>query len=67
MTDLRRGPRSWLDSVLGICLTVLAAALALHVAVGFVQRDWPWLAGGFVVVMLVGTLAALLRSRRGGW
>lgn len=67
MTDLRRGPRSWLDSLLGICLTILAAAIALHAAVGLVERDWPWLAGGFAVVVLIGAVAALLRSRRRGW
>lgn len=63
----RSGPRSWLDSLLGACLTVLAAAVALRFAVGLVRRDWPWIIGGFAVVVLVVALVLFVRSRWGSW
>lgn len=64
MSDQRRGPRSWLDSLLGVCLTVLAAALALHFAMGLLQRDWPWIVGTFTVTALVWAGASWLRRDR---
>lgn len=61
MNELRRGPRAWLDSLLGICLTVLVAAFVLHLAVDFLRRDWPWIAGIGAAVAMV---AAWLTWRR---
>ena len=67
MNPGRGGPRSWLDALLGACLTVLAAAFVLHVAVGLVMHDWPWLVGIAAVVVLVLALVSFLRARQGGW
>lgn len=69
MSDYRGGPRAWLDQLLGICLTLLVAAVALHWAVDLVQRNLPWLVG-IAVVVTTGSVAVGLwrsRSRLGGW
>jgi hypothetical protein len=62
-----RGPRSLLDQLVGLCFTLLLAAIAVHVAVGLIEAVWPAL----VLILGVGALlavgAALLRRRDRGW
>ena len=61
-TDAREGamaetPSSLADKLLGWCLTVLLAALALKIAVDLISSIWPWLVVGLVVtgfIALVG-------------
>lgn len=60
-------PRSWLDGLLGLCLTLLLAAIAVHVAVRLIEAVWPAL----VLILGIGALlaagVALLRRGDRGW
>lgn len=60
-------PRSWLDRLLGLCLTLLVAVMALYAAVRLLQAILvPLLviAGG---VLVVSAVVCWWRSRRRGW
>ena len=63
----RGGPRSWVDSLLAVCLTLLAGAIALHIAVSFIAQDWPWLAGIALAGVVVAAVVMFIRSRQRGW
>lgn len=63
----RSGPRSWVDSLLAVCLTLLAGSIALHLAVSFIAQDWPWLAGIALAGVVVAAAVMLVRSRHRGW
>lgn len=55
---------SWLERLVGVCLGLLLAALALHLAVRLIESVWLVLVGiGVGVAALVGLVAAL----RGRW
>lgn len=60
-------PSSWLDRLLGACLTVLLGAVALFTAAHLIQAVWVTL----LVILGVGTFISLsllvLRSRRNNW
>lgn len=60
-------PGRWADYLLGFCLTLLLAALALHWAVCLIEDIWQPLA---IIVGLVTVGVALVtwqRRRSGGW
>lgn len=60
-------PRSWLDRVVGGCLSLLVGAAALYIAVRLIEAVWVVLLviiGGAVVVTL---LVAAWRARSRGW
>jgi hypothetical protein len=64
------GPSSWPGRAFGICLTLLAAAVALWWAVRLVEQVWlPLLAIGVGVGALVGLigLARWWHGRQSGW
>lgn len=63
----RGGPQSWIGQLLGICVSLLAAALVLHWAVGLVRSDWPWLVGIAAIVVSGLIAVAWWRTRRNGW
>lgn len=58
-------PNSLLDKLVGWCVAILLAAMALYGAVLLIQSIWPWLVIGLAVVgavILVGWL--VIRWRR---
>ena len=61
------GPGSWLDRVVGGCLSLLMAAAAVFIAVKLIEAVWTVL----LVIAGVGLFAlaavALLRARHRGW
>lgn len=61
------GPRSLLDQLVGLCFTLLLAAIAIHVAVQLIEAVWPAL----LVILGVGLLLVagmeMLRRRDRGW
>lgn len=60
-------PPSVLDRLVGACISLLVAALAIYVAVRLLESVWPVLVGvGFVVVVIIGLVAAV-RWRQQGW
>jgi CDP-diglyceride synthetase len=60
-------PRSWLDSLFGLCFTLLLAAIAVHVAVKLIEAVWPALLLILGVGALLVAAVALLRRRDRGW
>jgi hypothetical protein len=61
------GGRSPLDRLLGGCLMVLLAALALHVAADLILAVWVVLASAAGGLLLVGAAYLWWRDRSGGW
>ncbi|MBB1152465.1 hypothetical protein [Amycolatopsis dendrobii] len=61
------GPRNPVVWLLRVSLALLGASVALNVAVGFLQPVVPWLAGGFVIGLLIWCVAAYIRWRRSRW
>jgi uncharacterized protein YacL len=60
-------PPSLLGRLVGACISLLVAALAIYVAVHLLESVWPVLAViGFVVVVIIGLVAAV-RRRQQGW
>jgi hypothetical protein len=62
-----RYPSSLLERLLGGCVTVLLAALALHIAARLIEAVWPVLVGIGVGVVVVAGLVAVMRWQRQGW
>jgi len=60
-------PRGLLDSVVGLCFTLLLAAVALHVAVRLIEAVWPVLLLILAVIGLLALATWLLRNRGPGW
>lgn len=60
-------PRGLLDSLLGLCLTLLLAAIAVHVAVRLIEAVWTALLLILGVGALLAAAVALLRRRDRGW
>ena len=60
-------PRTWLDRLVGGCLSLLAAAVAVYVAVRVLEAVWPVLVviGGVLLVASIGI--AFVRARYRGW
>jgi hypothetical protein len=52
--------RNWAHAFLGICLTLLLAALALHWAVGLLEDVW-------VGLLVIGGIAAVLTAAVAWW
>lgn len=60
-------PTSWLDQLVGACFSILAAAVALHLAARLVELVWVTLLIVTLVVGLAVGLVVVLRRRRQGW
>jgi hypothetical protein len=60
-------PRSWLDKLVGVCLSVLVGAAAIYIAVRLVQAVWTALLVIIGVGLFVVLSVALLRARGRGW
>lgn len=60
-------PRSWLDKAVGVCLSLLACALALYVTVRLVQAVAVALLVILGISALVAGVVAWLRARNRGW
>ena len=60
-------PRSWLDGLVGLCFTLLLAAIAVHVAVRLLEAVWPALLLILGVGLLLVGAVTLLRRRDRGW
>lgn len=60
-------PRAWPDKALGVCLSLLAGAIALYAAVRLIEAIW------WVLLIIVGSglavtgLVAVWRYRFRGW
>lgn len=62
-----RESRGWLDRVVGACLAVFLAELALFGAVQLIRAVWVWLVVGLVMLAVVAVAVFTLRRRYGGW
>jgi hypothetical protein len=60
-------PREGLDRLVGVCLKLLASAIALYLAVCLIESILVPLLIGVGVVMVAGLGIALLRWRNRGW
>jgi len=60
-------PRSWLDSLVGLCFGLLLAAIAVHVAVKLIEAVWAALVLIVGAGLLLTGAVALLRRRDRGW
>jgi hypothetical protein len=61
------GPRSLLDQLVGLCFTLLLAAVAVHVAVRLIEAVWPALLLILTTGLLLAAGVTLLRRRDRGW
>lgn len=50
---MAESPSSLVDRVVGWCLSLLLAAMALYGAVQLIHCIWPWLAIGLAVAVVV--------------
>ena len=60
-------PGSWLDKLVGVCLTILVGAAAIYVSVRLLQAVWTALLVILGVGLFVALAVALLHARRRGW
>ena len=60
-------PGTWVDRLLRTCVSLFAAALALHFAVQLIASVWTWLVAIGLVVALALAAALMLRRLLGGW
>jgi len=60
-------PRSLLDRLLGVCLTLLMGAAAIHIAVRLVEAVWTALLVILGVGAFVGLAWVFVRGRSQGW
>ena len=60
-------PRSWLDRVVGACLSVLVGAVAVYIAVRLIEAVWVVLVVIGIVAACIALAVTVLRSRRNGW
>lgn len=60
-------PRSWLDRLIGICLSLLVGAVALYIAVRLMEAVWAALLVIIGVCAFLGIAFAVLSARRRGW
>lgn len=56
-------PQSWLDKLVGLCLTVLVGAAALYIAVHLIEAVWTALLIIVAISLFVGMAVLILRSR----
>ncbi len=56
-------PSSFLDTIVGACISVLVAAVALYVAVHLIEAVWRALLGIVAVGTIIGVAVLLLRGR----
>lgn len=56
-------PGSWVSRILGWCLGLLVAAMALCSAVSIVEGIWPQLCIGAGIVAIVVGIVAIIRRR----
>lgn len=57
-------PTGLVERFFHVCLIVLGSAIALNLTVCLLQRIWPWLVGGVLVVGVVTVLVWWLRKKR---
>jgi hypothetical protein len=60
-------PRPWLDRLLSLCLTLLASAAAIYVAVRLIESVWTTLLVIVAVAAFLVLAVAVLRRRHRGW
>ncbi len=60
-------PSSWLDHLVGLCLSLLVAATAVYVAVRLIQAVWTALLVILGVGLFITVGVLVLRSRRNSW
>ncbi|MDQ1744008.1 MAG: hypothetical protein QOE23_2347 [Pseudonocardiales bacterium] len=60
-------PRSWLDQLVGGCVSVLFGAAALYLAVRLIQAVWVTALSLLGVIGLVAVAVLVVRSRRQNW
>jgi hypothetical protein len=60
-------PRSWLDKLVGVCLSLLVGAAAIYIAVRLLQAVWTALLVIVGVGLVVALSVAMLRARGRGW
>jgi hypothetical protein len=60
-------PRSWLDRLIGICLSLLASATAIYVAVRLIESVWTALLIIVAVAAFLVLAITVLRHWYRGW
>lgn len=60
-------PQSRLDQLVGACVSLLVAAVAVYVAVKLILAVWVVLVAIIGATTLLLAATALVRHRRGGW
>jgi hypothetical protein len=60
-------PRSWLDRLVGLCLSVFVGALALFGAVHLVESVWTQLVAAAIVLALIMVGIGWWREHGSGW
>ena len=60
-------PTSWLDHLVGLCLSLLVAATAVYVAVRLIEAVWTALLMILGVGLFITVGVLVLRSRRNSW
>ncbi len=60
-------PSSWLDQLVGLCLSLLVGATAVFVAVRLIQAVWTALLVILGVGLFIAVGVLVLRSRRSTW
>jgi hypothetical protein len=60
-------PRSLLDNLIGICLSLLVGAAAVFIAVRLIEAVWTALLVILGVGLFVAVAIFLLRARNRGW
>ena len=60
-------PRSVLDKLVGVCLSLLVAAVAISVAVHLIEAVWAALLVILSVALFISLVVVVLRTRNRGW
>jgi hypothetical protein len=64
---MRYQPSSWLDQLVGVCLSLLVGAAAVFIAVRLILAVWTALLVILGVAAFLAVTVAVLRQRIRGW